>query len=153
MQQFLCSGKERLKNWRDFRREIKGFTDDEQIWAINDWWNEAPLVNWVIDWDDPQGWPNAWELVHGGDFCRSTIALLMDQTLANEPSERWTNDRRELWLIRDTENHIQHLVLLVDGKYILNYDAKDIRNIENIPKSVIIEAKYSASDVGYDFKN
>jgi hypothetical protein len=149
MEQFMCSGKERLEHWRDFRRSLAELTEWEQVQAVNDWWNEAPLVNWVIDWDQPDSWPNAWDLVWRGDFCRSTVALLMDQTLANEPSGRWTTDRRELWLIRDTEHHVEHLVLLVDGKYLLNYDAKDIRNIDDVPQNLIIQAKYRASDKCY----
>lgn len=153
MNDFLCSGKERMKLWRDFRRDLEQYPEGEQLQMLARFWGEAPLVDYVIDWDYPEQWPTPWELLYEGDFCRSTIALMMEQTLLCEENGPWTTDRLELQLMRDPNMQVQHIILVVDGKWVLNYDFQEVVDINEMDRDIVIEHKYRASDKGHFIVN
>ena len=121
MNPFLTTKSDRLRQWRDFRKSLSVAQSDlEQVTAIANWWAQAPEGTRVIDPYDQRRWPSGWELIYAGDFCRSSIALGMEQTFLQR-NGRWTENRVKLALLDDNGEDI-YLVLIIDDTWILNYD-------------------------------
>jgi hypothetical protein len=135
---FLLSPDERLANWRDFRKSIIDFSDEEKFQAVVDYWSHAPLQNIAYDIEDIENFPTPWEMVHAGEWCRNSIAVGMEFTLRLAGIDA---SRLELRMIIDPTISDMMLTVFIDNKYILNYDwgnvytkklSKDARNIKKI---------------------
>lgn len=135
---FLLSPDERLVNWKNFRKSIVEFSDEEKFQAVVDYWSRAPLQNIAYDIEDVENFPTPWEMVHAGDWCRNSIAIGMEFTLRMAGIDA---SRLELRMIIDPTISDMMLTVVVDNKYILNYDwgnvyteklSKDARIIKRI---------------------
>lgn len=118
---FTLKSEERRRQWREFRLETmdQDMTDIEHMQMVVDWWSPAPLSSRSIDPYDSTDWPTGWELVVNCDICEFSIALGMEQTLLLREG-RWNAERVELALVNDKESI--KLVVLVDNRWMLNYD-------------------------------
>lgn len=136
MNPFLMSKEDRLHAWREFRMQSldQEMTDIEHLESVVNWWSSAPIVNRLLDPYDCIGWPTGWELVYGGDVCKSSRALGMEQTLLLRDG-RWAEDRTKLLLVDDSEDI--YLVLLVDDRYLLNYKHNHVVELDEINVSIL----------------
>jgi len=142
---FLASKSARLKEWRFVKKQLNpGMSDMDHLQMIVNWWSPCPISPRVIDPYDAELWPTGWELVFRGEFCQSSIALGMEQTLLLREG-RWTNERIKLLLINDNNEDI-YLIVLVDDKWILNYsygEIIDIATVNNI--KILMKFIYSSN--------
>lgn len=134
---------QRILYWRDFRISIKDLPEVDQLQKIAEFWSKAPLITYSIDWDRPDTWPSAWELIHEGNFDNSAIGYLMEQTLIMLD---WSPDRLLLTYIRDKNNQDQMMILIVDDKYVLNYSWGEVFNIDAIRNNCVSMIKYKWND-------
>lgn len=140
MNPFMLSHVERLLVWREFRLELPGFDEMEQLEKVATWWAKAPLHHYSIDWDNPENWPTPWELIHENSYCPAALAYLMHQTLA---LSGWDPNRLRVVFIRSEDD--QRLVLVVDNRFVLNfshgeiYDYEDIKETNRIIGEIIID--------------
>ncbi len=132
----LLSPVERLQDWRKFRETL---TEDDLI-RIIDWWSLLPFTTRSIDIYNSKQWPNPWELVYYGDFCKSSISLgiaytlcLMDDSFHIQTD--W-QDRVKLLLIDDSGLDI-FLVVLLDDKYLINYNYREIIEFDSADVKVL----------------
>lgn len=132
MSPVLMSRKERLSEWRDFRRSL---TDEKALDKLADFWARCPIVTRSIDPWSSQEWPTAWELLDQGDFCKSGISLGMAYTLVYA-DPKWVK-RVKLELVNYDID--EHLLVIIDNELVLNYSIGEIVNKELIKKYNIKE--------------
>lgn len=143
MQPYLLPPEGRLRHWKDFRLSLdENMTDEEHLDSTMKYWNQYPVVNRYIDPYEPETWPTPWELIYENDFCRSTLAYMMEQTLLLSKDGRWLEDRLQLKYINDEELGMEFIILVIDNKHVINYDHDQIFNLDSVLKSCIIHHEY-----------
>ena len=146
MNPFLLSPSERLSEWRDFRASIQNMGDLDQLLKVARWGGQAPLCNYSMDWDNPKSWLTPWELIHEGTFCPTAVAYLMEQTLL---MAGWDSSRLRLIYIKNQEEGVEKLLLLVDDAWVLNYSIGEVFNFDNIRSGSALLATYQAVADGH----
>ena len=131
----LLSPPERLQDWRRFREtlELYSFTDMVTE-SVIDWWSSLPYTLRAIDIYDSKQWPTPWELVYYGDYCKSSISLGIAYTLCLIGND-WRK-RIKLLLIDDNGLDI-FLSVLLDDKYLINYNYKEIIEFDSLDVKVL----------------
>ena len=121
----------------------KDQTDKDQLLIVADYWHQFPISTFYLDVDRPEYWPSPWQILFEGDYCRSTLAYLMEQTLLMS-DDRWDTSRLKLKLIDDRMNSNLFMILVADNKYVANYSLNEIIDFDFIVKSCIIQHEYGA---------
>ena len=144
MQPYLLSAKERTRHWRDLRLSLsEQETDEEQLLKVAKYWQQFPISKYYLDVDRPKYWPSPWEILFDGDYCRSSLAYLMKQTLVMGDI-RWNDNRLSLMLIDDRIKSDIFIVLVADNKYVANYSQDEIIDFDFVQENCIIQHKYTA---------
>lgn len=123
------SYEERLADWYQLRQAVEHLPLEEQVKVINDWWWQAPIVNRIITWTDTSDWPGPWDLLSNSGYCELARALGIVYTLMMLDVQQYT----DLSIIA-TKN--DNLVLVDQGKYILNWAPGEVLNIDSTPITV-----------------
>ena len=121
---------ERLADWYNLRQVASSADSIHQLQLINDWWLQAPIVNRVIVWDDPTEWPTPWQLLTNSGYCELARALGIVYTLMLLDTPLYTN-------LRIINNGNDNLVLVDDGKYILNWAPGEMLNTHSTPITTV----------------
>ena len=87
------------------------------------------MVNHHLHWDDWRDWPDPWNLLADNIWCDVAKALGIMYTLLLVEHK----DIVDIQMITDDE---ANLVLINDGKYILNWAPGEIVNISSTPRSI-----------------
>lgn len=116
MNPFQCDYTERLREWKNLRLVNKNKPLDELCVAVDNWWQQAPLINYHIHPLDPDNWPDPWTMLSENIYCPLTRALGICYTL-------FLCDIYNVHLIQATNSeYIEHnLVIVGSAKYILSY--------------------------------
>lgn len=145
MNPFFLSHEERLIAWRSFRQSLEGKTEAEQLEEVAIWFAQAPLSNYVLDFDRASEWPGPWEIMNGGDFDTTALAYLMEQTLL---LVGWAPERLRLHFVRNRRLEVEMMILLVDDKNALNYEHKAVFNFDNDRSDCAYLVSYQPSSDG-----
>lgn len=133
MNPFLLPPTERLRHWKDFRRELADQPTSAQIAAVAAYWSNTPIGALAYNPDDETGWLSPWERIYNNQWCRSSVAIGMENTLRLAGIEA---DRLRLQLLADDICDLL-LVLIVDDAFVLNYDWGSVRSLP-LPESAVI---------------
>lgn len=90
--------------------------------TINDWWFSLPWCPYRLHWDDWREWPDPWQLLEENHFCDLARALGMLYTI---------HLSRIASTVVIAQTSDQHLVLVDDGKYVLNWRQGQLLNISS----------------------
>lgn len=135
---FLADSKTRLAAWKTCRSEIGQLTDiTEQFDCCLNFWRNAPIQNHVLNWDDCNTWPTAWEQMEENNFCSSGLSLAVANTLIL--AKPHCNNYPTLGLITDQQVSIQKIVVYADN-WVLNHDYLDRtpkNHLQHVYKHVI----------------
>jgi len=134
---------QKILAWRELRQELLNKKLEEVIDYVNDWWTFSPWVKKTLDPYKPETWPNPWDMLNRGEFCRSAIALGQAYTL-------WLsvpNANTELWLVNNFSEKDIHLVVVIDEKYVLNYTLGQVLTVEECDFEVL--NRFSRSDLDH----
>lgn len=115
---------DRLSSWRRLREDNQNNPLEQALLQINDWWQQCPWVPYYLHWDDLESWPDPWDLLKDNYFCNLAKALGIVYTI--HMLERSDITRLELAVNADSADN---LVLVNEGKYILNWDEGQLLNI------------------------
>ena len=113
---------ERLESWRDLREQTISGDLDSALRSINAWWFQTSWIPYHLHWDDRPTWPDPWQLLDDNLFCSLARGLGIMYTIA-------LLDRPDLQDVLLIETDSDNLVLIDQGKYILNWDPTTIVNI------------------------
>lgn len=118
---------DRLESWSNLRRQCEELDTPAALFAINSWWFNTPWIPYHLHWDDRDSWPDPWQLLDDNIYCGLArgLGILYTITLLDRP------DLQDAEMVEvDSDN----LVLIGQGKYILNWDRDQIVNINLTPK-------------------
>lgn len=115
---------DRLASWVELRQSNLENNLEEALMNINDWWQRAPVVNHYLHWDDHPRWPDPWDLLADNHFCSLAKALGIIYTIhmINRPDI-------ESLSFGESPSSSDNLVLIDQGKYILNWAPGELLNI------------------------
>lgn len=113
---------DRLVQWSILREEAKNLSLESSLNKINHWWQQTPWVPYHLHWDDQETWPNPWELLSDNLFCdlARSLGIVYTTMMIDHPAI----DKIELASCEET-----NLVLINQGKYILNWSPEELLNI------------------------
>jgi hypothetical protein len=113
---------ERLESWSNLRHNVQSLPVPQALEIINSWWFQTSWRAYHLHWDDQPNWPDPWQLLDDHLYCSLARGLGIMYTIAM--IER--DDMQDAVLAElDSDN----LVLVSNKKYILNWDATEIVNI------------------------
>jgi hypothetical protein len=121
---------ERLLDWNRLRQQSNNLELPQQLLEINNWWMRAPIVNRTILWDDTTKWPDPWQLLNNSGYCELARALGIVYTLMLLDTPLYTN-------LKIINNSSDNLVLVDDGKYILNWAVGEMLNTHSTPITTV----------------
>ena len=138
---FKVFGNERLTEWRQFRQglEVSGTPYDDVV----NFWGNAPFVNRYLNPDNPKGWPDPWHLILDDKYDDLGVALGMFFTL--KLTQRFMNTYCEIHTSMLPQDREPRFVLLVDKKWVLNWEYKTVLQIENLPENRITKILWAGS--------
>jgi hypothetical protein len=137
---------DRLKQWKEFRREIGDLPFDEAVQKTVHLWSYAPFVNHYLDQSEPSDWPGPWELLADNKYDDMAKALLMLYTLYLSPhgkSHAFSIAKAQA----DSTLSSYNLVLIDEGKYVLNFVFNEIISNQQLDKEVKFIKVYSESEL------
>lgn len=113
---------DRLVQWSILREEAKNLSLESSLNKINHWWQQTPWSPYHLHWDDQETWPNPWELLSDNLFCdlARSLGIVYTTMMIDHPDI----DKIELASCDET-----NLVLINQGKYILNWSPEELLNI------------------------
>jgi hypothetical protein len=113
---FQSTYEARLQDWFQLRQSVLDLSLEQKCIMVDNWWQNAPLVNHYLHPIDIDNWPNPWELLSENTYCEVARALGMCYTLLL----LGVTDL-DLVLAKNDNNEDVVLVLVDNAKYILNY--------------------------------
>lgn len=125
---------DRLQVWYDLRSVP--LADQQFLLEVNDFWQFAPQVKPMFDWREPQNWPDPWELIRENDQSDLARALGIVYTIILSGRQHLIESTM-LSLCTDNAVLETNLVLIDQGKYVLNWAPREILNINLQQLSVI----------------
>lgn len=137
---------DRLRDWKAFRKSLAALPFDEAIEKTAHLWSFAPFVNYHLSPDEVAHWPDPWKLLTDNIYCDLSKTLGMMQTLYL--SEHGPSHSYRLQIRQDTtDGRVHNLVLIDDGKYILNYEFDTVLSNIHIDETTSVLYDFSAEDL------
>ena len=127
----------RLSLWFEFRKQLEYSKNPLQ--EAYDFWNRAPFVpyNNNIDPFNKFDWPTPWEIIVKNKYDDFTKALMIGWTL--KLTERFKNTPIEIRTIVDNIKSVRYNIIIVDNKWVLNFDDFVPVNVEKVLDSFLVE--------------
>ena len=106
---------QRLAAWNTLRDRVRMLPKPDALAEINSWWQQTPWRAYHLHWDDRVDWPDPWQLLSDNIYCDLArgLGILYTITVLDR------DDLQDAVLIDSDQGN---LVLVEDGKYILNWD-------------------------------
>ena len=108
------SFEQRLAAWHRLRAQACNLPVEAALDAINSWWQLAPWRAYHLHWDDQLTWPDPWQLLNDNMYCDIAKGLGIMYTIT-------LLDREDLQDACMVDSSLGNLVLICQGKYILNW--------------------------------
>jgi len=118
---------DRLESWSNLRQQCLVLSPELALHTINAWWFDAPWTPYHLHWDEQNNWPDPWQLLDDNIYCGLARGLGIMYTIV-------LLDRADIQDAEIIEIGSDNLVLISQGKYILNWDRDQIVNINLSPK-------------------
>ena len=132
-----------MTEWRQLRNGLTAqMTDLDHLIQVADFWSCAPLQTRLLDWDNPETWLDAWQLVSLNRYDESSVALGMFYSLLYSSDGRWKASRMNIILATDEDTSVQQLMLLVDDQWLLNCEYASVLNVNDRKNNLRIQEKY-----------
>jgi hypothetical protein len=78
---FLGDYYARLRSWHQLRERLQESNLETICVEVDEFWQQAPLLNHYLHPADTPDWPNPWELISDNDYCLYARGLGMVYTL------------------------------------------------------------------------
>ena len=123
-------GTDRLIAWRKFRESLE--TSEQPLKDVAELWSHAPFVSPYLDPQNPAEWPDPWHLILDLHLDELAIALGMLYTI--KLTQRFMNTTCEIHTSILPNKKEPVYMLVVDKKYVLNFEYKDVVNVDELKK-------------------
>ena len=137
---------ERIVRWRDFRKTLNSMPFEQAVRASAEFWQGCPFAPYYLDPDRPDLWPTPWELISENYYCDLAKSLGMLYTLYFTVHGLSLSPEIRVYYDPETK-YTYNLVLLCQGKYVLNFRDDDNVNIVSINKNLKLKRIYGSTDL------
>lgn len=120
---------DRLRDWHGLRLKIADIPLDSALLTVNDWWYASPWKPYYLHWDDHKTWPDPWQLLADNTFCDLARSLGIVYTISMGLNLQMP--------IQIAETDLGNLVLIDQGKYILNWRPGSLLNIASTNLTIL----------------
>jgi hypothetical protein len=129
---------ERLQSWNTLREQCVSAELETCLNKIDSWWQQTPWCPYHLHWDDRESWPDPWQLLDDNIYCGLAKGLGIMYTIT-------LIDRADLQDVVLAEVAGDNLVLINQGKYILNWPGLSPLNIS--PNSKNLQRRISQQEL------
>jgi len=129
---------QRLAAWTALRDRVRDLPAPVALEEINAWWQRTPWRAYHLHWDDRTDWPDPWQLLSDNIYCDLARGLGILYTIT-------VLDRDDIQDAELIETDQGNLVLVDQGKYILNWERDRLLNIE--PTNFTITKSLDSSEL------
>ena len=129
---------DRLAAWCELRTKSAASDISTCLQDIDQWWLQTPWKPYYLHMDDYEKWPDPWQLLADNIYCDLARALGIVYTVL-------MLDREDIDTIQIVETDRGNLVLVDQGKYILNWERDRLLNIE--PTNFTITKSLDSSEL------
>jgi hypothetical protein len=137
---------ERIAHWKAFRKTLDTLPVDQALQSVSDFWHSCPFCPFYLDPDRPDAWPTPWELIAENYYCDLARAAGMLYTIYF--TQHGSNLQSEIHVYNDRDTqHTYNLVVLDQGKYVLNFQDGKVVNTVSINKNLAHVKTYSSTDL------
>lgn len=133
----------RILNWREFRKNLCVWPDDLQ--KVAGAWSKAPTRNYLTQ-DEPDKWPDPWQLIADNHYCDIAVALGIFYTLYLSNYPHKNTMRLVGYKLRRSHKEV-NLVVCETEKYGLNYEWGQVVNNPDLSQMGSWVYNYSFSDL------
>lgn len=124
----------RIISWRSWRNDLENLPQEDVLNSVANMWARVPTVPHYLSPDQPDHWPNPWQLVTDNIYCDLSICLGMFYSLALIESLKIQDLRLQVY---KTPNGWLNLSSIDQGKYVLNYNHGTVVNMSCVKKDQI----------------
>lgn len=135
------TNEEKLFIWRNLRNNIENKDIEFQLEQIAEFFFSVPFGSRSIDYYSPRNWPTPWEILFYGEFCKSSISLLIFYTLTLV-----NKDAKIVLLLIDDKDDV-YLLPFIDNKFVLNFELGQISSYSEVQKDFRIIKVYSKDEI------
>lgn len=137
--------RDRILAWREWRLTLDDMSFENALTETATAWSRVPLVNHYLSVDEPDEWPNPWELINENHYCDLAVCLGMFYTIALSKHKTPTLTMN---LYRDIEASTwMHLCQMEEGKYVLNWKHGGIVNNSTLQNTARLVYQYKEIDL------
>ena len=112
----------RLESWYSMRQQCRDLSAESALELVNSWWFTTPWQPYYLDWLDLETWPDPWQLLSDNVYCDLARAVGIMYTIT-------MLERDDITAVELADTDQGNLVLVNQGKYILNWHTSDELNI------------------------
>ena len=134
----------RLVLWRNFRKTLECKDLHTAVKMSAEWWAEIPVVEgnstpWATD-----TWPDPWNLIANGplDHTMASVAIAYTLWMTSLPEDQ---ERIELAVINDLNRRQILLVIMIDSRWMINYNKKEVTDTSQFSNDIEILSTYAYS--------
>lgn len=121
---------ERLAAWKQFRDSLE--TSDTALLDVAEFWSRAPFVSAYLNPNNPAEWPDPWHLVL--DLHLDDLAIVLGMLYTLQLTQRFIDAECEIHMSMFPKEKDPRYLLIVDKKYVLNLEYKNVVDIAAISK-------------------
>ena len=139
---------ERLEHWRRLRSDMDALEIGDALALAAEAWGKAPFTPFYLDYERPDTWPDPWTLIAENSYCDLARALGLLYTIHR--SRHGAEHNLSLRILRRADDRSQYNLVVVDeGKYVLNFLDHEVVNIASTTKKkLVLLVEYTSEDLG-----
>jgi hypothetical protein len=143
---FKLSDSRRLSHWKTFRDQLGSMTLLQALKATQQLWQTCPFTPFYLAADQPDSWPNPWDLLIENYYCDLAKCLGIVYTLHLSNHKNVLDP--EIRVYNDMVSRYQyHIAYFANGKYVLNLIDNEVVNKEHINQELKLKYRYTAADL------
>ena len=143
---FKLSTNERLARWKQFREEINKLSLIDAIQETQYFWQKCPFTPFYLDIENPNNWPDPWQLITENFYCDIAKALGIVYTL--HLSNHSTVINPEIRVYYNYKTRYSYCIAWFDdGKYIVNLTEDTVVNKEHLDQELKLKHRFTAKDL------
>lgn len=125
---FNVYGNDRLLEWKEFRDSLE--TSEHPLEDVAELWSHCPFVSAYLNPHTPAEWPDPWHLIL--DLHLDDLAIALGMLYTIKLTQRFIDTKCEIHMSMPQNKNEPVYMLIVDGKYVLNFEYKGVIDIENL---------------------
>jgi len=140
---------ERLEHWRHLRGTMDALEIEPALDLAAETWGQAPFTPYYLDYTQIETWPDPWTLISENYYCdlAKALGLLYTVYLSRHGSE---HDLKLRILRHPLTKKEYNLVIVDDGKYVLNLLAHEVVNIKLVSNEWQQLYEFDYKDLGLE---